>query len=254
MVKNNVIYLCVGDKEVFGSYVIENLIETYDIIVNYFGDDNTKAKYFKKHSIYFQQKKGTKFLNLKDIVSHYPNIIDNYQYVVCWDDDATIENGSVCDLIHLMSTFKLKIISPSHSSGGKISHNIMRTYPGNHILRFTNFVEMTFPIFERSFINNYIYEYDGSCSGYGNDWWYMNLIEDRGSNYNVGICDSVIVTNPRNHSNKDNISEYLTKSDRYKEWENAKNKYELNQWNPKTLAYVHEINKEILLTPTTLMP
>lgn len=254
MVKNAAIFLCVGDREVFGSYAIDHLLNYNDIIVNYFGKNDEKINTFKKHSIYFQHKFGTKFLALKDIVSRDPDILNQYKYLVCWDDDATIKNGSISQLIDLMEQYSLKIISPSHDNSAKISHSIMRTYPGDHIFRLTNFVEMTFPIFKIEFIIQYLNEYDGSCCGYGNDWWYMNLIEDRGSKYDVGICDSVIVTNPRNHSHKDNISEYASKTERYKEWEDAKNKYELNQWVPKTLAYVHTIDNETILTPTTLMP
>lgn len=254
MVKNNLIFLCLGDKEVFGSYVVENLLDKYDIVVNYFGEDDHKIKYFQKHSIFFQHKKGTKFLSLRDIYLHSPNIFEQYNYLVCWDDDARIETGSICGLIDLMKTFKLKILSPAHNNITKISHNIMRTYPGNHLLRFTNFVEMTFPIFKMSFIKEYLHEYDGSCCGFGNDWWYMSLIEDRGSKYDVGICDSVVVTNPRNSVRKDNISCYLSTTDRHQEWEKTKVKYDLYQWSPKTLAYVHTINNETILTPTIIMP
>lgn len=254
MVKNNVIFLCLGDKEVFGSYVVKNLLDEFDLVINYFGVDTTKISYFKKYSKYFQHKKGTKFLALKDIVDHNPNLFDKYNYMVLWDDDAIIERGSINQLIELMSTYNLKIISPSHSINGKISHNLMRTYPGNHLMRLTNFIEMNFPIFKMSFIMSYINQYDGSCCGYGNDWWYMNLIEDRGSKYDVAICDGVIVKNPRNNFNKDNISTYTSKLIRHEEWQQAKIKYDLDIWPHKTLAYIHDIDNQIILTPTTLMP
>jgi hypothetical protein len=254
VVKNTAIFLCVGDKEIFGSYALTHLLDDYDLIVNYFGNNSTKIDLFKKHSTYFQHQPGTKFTSLKDIFSKHPNLSDRYKYVVCWDDDAIIKEGSISHLIDFMETYNLKIISPSHDTSAKISWSVMRTYPGNHVFRFTNFVEMTFPIFQSKFITQYLNEYDGSCCGHGNDWWYMNLIEDKGSKYDVGVCDGVIVTNPRNHSGKNNISEYCNKDNRSKQWEDAKNKYELSQWFPKTLAYVHKINNESILTPTTLMP
>jgi hypothetical protein len=254
MVNKNAIFLCVGDKEIFGSYVIENLLGRYDLIVNYFGSNLKQANYFEKHAKFFQKQSGTKFLSLKNIVVDNPKIFNQYDYIVCFDDDATIINGSIDRLIEIMTTFDMKILSPAHHNNGKISHNLMRTYPGNHVVRFTNFVEMTFPIFKKTFIIDYLNAYDGSCCGYGNDWWYMNLIDKKGENYDVGICDEIIVHNPKNSKNKNNISEYKSKRNRRKEWEESKKKYLLSQWTPKTIAYVHEMNDQMVLTPTNMMP
>jgi hypothetical protein len=254
MVSKNAIFLCTGDKGIFGYYVVENLLHNYDLIVNYFGSNKEDIKFYKKHSVFFQHKSNTKFLALKDIFNHNPSVFDDYENIVCFDDDATIINGSIDHLIQAINMFNMKIISPAHYNKGKISHNIMRTYPGNHLIRFTNFVEMTFPIFKKTFIIDYLSVYDGSCCGYGNDWWYMNLISNRGSNNDVGICDSVVVHNPKNSRSKNNISEYKSKIQRHKEWQTTKQQHNLSHWTPQTLAYVHNINNEIIMTPTTMMP
>jgi hypothetical protein len=254
MVNKNAIFLCAGDKEVFGSYVIENLLDNYDLIVNYFGLNEKQVELYKKYAVFFQHKPSTKFLALKDIFDHRPKIFDDYENIVCFDDDASIINGSIDHLIATMNMFNMKIISPAHYNKSKISHNIMRTYPGNHIVRFTNFVEMTFPIFKKTFMIDYLNIYDGSCCGYGNDWWCMNTISGRGSHNDVGICDTVVVNNPKNSRNKNNISEYKPKLQRRKEWQITKSKYGLSEWTPKTLSYVHNIDNEIIMTPTTMMP
>lgn len=256
MVKN-AIFLCVGDAEVFSFYCIDNLLDHFDLIINFFGSDDKKFELLKNKATYIERSSGTKFITLKNIYDKNNLLINKYEYVVCWDDDAIIISGNLQDTIGLAKTFNIKIISPCHDSSGKISHQIMRQYPGNHILRYTNFIEMNFPIFRADVLGQYLSIYDGSLCGFGNDWWYLSTIDATNeSNYACAINDSFVVNNPHNYyyTDKDKINNFVSIQDRKKQWQMTKTKYGLTEWNQKTLAYVHNINNTFILTPTKLLP
>lgn len=254
MVKN-AIFICAGDMETFSAYCIDNLLPDFDLIINFFGADEQKYSKLATHAKYIQKLSGTKFLTIKNIFDNNPKIFNAYDYIVCWDDDASIIEGDLSKTIDVAKFFDVNIISPSHDVNGKLSFSIMKQYPGNHVIRYTNFIEMNFPIFKSNILSKYLSIYDKSLYGFGNDWWYLNTIEANNENtYQCAIDDSLVVHNPYNTSDKDNISSFISIDNRKQQWHSLKVKCKLKQWKPKTLSYVHKNRNQIILTPTKLLP
>jgi hypothetical protein len=139
-----------------------------------------------------------------------------------------------------MQKYNLDIGSPSHSNSGIVSHHIMRFNDGNHIFRYTNFIEMNFPVFAKNALKKYMFSYDGELCGWGNDWWYLNILQSN-KNKNCGIIDSVCVKNPSHHEkNYKSINDFMPRENRRLQWEKLRHDMQLHEWSQKTIDFVYE--------------
>lgn len=196
----------------------------YDIFVNYYGINNHIYDTIKGIAKYCINYKLSKFQSLYKIY----NLINTYDQVIVFDDDAIITCGNINTLIKIMIQYNLDVISSSHDSNGKISYNMHTQVVGDHIYRKVNFIEMNFPILSKLALQKFMMHYDGSLTGWGIDHLYSSLFS------NMAICDNVVVLNPKN-SNK--INNLVSKSDRILEWTNYKQKYKLSNIEPQTIQY-----------------
>lgn len=240
MQKTSAIFLSVGDHSYFLDYCINNLIDKVDLFINFYGSDLNQYEHIKKVAKYFSEYKTTKFPALKKIY----NIsgINEYSNVFVYDDDCIVDSGNLLDLIHLMNKYNIQIISPSHSTKAKYSHPIMLTHSGTHLFRYTNFIEMNFPMFSKDSLKKYMEVYDGNLYGWGNDWWYLNAINARENNV-CAIVDKICVINPHNYQKKapnDSIDNFLSRDLRHEQWKQTRNNNKLYEWQHKNLEFIYE--------------
>jgi len=243
--KSSAIFLSVGNHSVFLEYCIRILLPYCDLFVNFYGDDRSQLKTIQNYSHYSSLHKTTKFPALKKIY----NIsgIDKYRNVFVFDDDCIVKSGDLLSLIDIMNKYDLKIISPSHSKEHKWSHRIMLTHEGDHVFRYTNFIEMNFPVFSQGCLQRYMEIYDGELLGWGNDWWYLNMLGfshklDPSGNKVCGIVDSVCVCNPHNHEKKypdDSIDVFATRESRRLQWDKLRHRIKLHEWTVQNLEFVN---------------
>jgi hypothetical protein len=111
---------------------------------------------------------------------------------------------------------------------------------GRHFFRYTNFVEMTCPLFLVSALAAFLDRYDGSLRGYADEWWFLWAL---GANKNAvaGIADCVTIINPHNFLKPGGYGEVELQAERsilrlY--WLAAMEKYGMKEWPAKTLSYV----------------
>lgn len=241
--KNNAIFISAGKNEDLASYVLRNHIADFDIYINIyesfenqcFVEDNaTKCFYYPT----------TKFIALRQIYNDY---LKNYETVAVFDDDGVFTHGSISDLPPYITKYSCEIVSPCQHPYGKLSSAIvdaMRYYDGDHLFRITNFIEMNFPVFSKIALAKYMSIYDGSLCGYGNDWWYLNILDA----YNRDCCivtDKVVVFNPNNNQKKfasdtNDIDKYMSLKDRKYQWINVKKEYDLKEWSVRNKKFIYE--------------
>ena len=250
--KNIAIYVSAGNNDTFAKYAIENLSSDCDILVNYYGNNHNDAKFLFKHSKAFSNKNTTKFVSLK--INYNKFKINQYDCVYVFDDDCILVQGNLIDLYKVLDHLNLKLISPSHDPNGKGLIKLMHHVPGNHKFRYTNFIEMNFPIFSQEALHNYMKVYDGKLCGWGNDWWFCHTnLSNR--QLNCGIYDKVIVRNPfaankihnygllsdhtYNNIEKSDIDNYMSKGDRRNQWIKTMIRYDIREWQRKNLKYLY---------------
>lgn len=226
----NCIFISAGDKERFASWAIDNLSDDFDIIINYYGENEFKLNNFKSKTKKTISFKTTKFMSLKQIYDKH--IKGKYEWVSVFDDDAKFVSGSMDELISCGKKFNLDIVSGSHF--GKISHFIHKKVNGQHKIRYVNFIEMNFPVFKNTALEKYMNVYDGKLCGWGNDWWYCKTL-GVDENKNAAIVDNVCIENPE--SNRE-MESFMSWDQRKTQWEELRNKLNIVEWEKINLDFV----------------
>lgn len=186
----------------------------YDIVCNYYGSNNDVFIELQNTTTYVERNILSKFQSLKKIYDQ--NLINNYDYVFVYDDDAKIY-GNLNNIIDLMEKYELNIASPCHSLMGKISYDIHKYCKGKHKFRKVNFVEMNFPTFNMSTLKDFMMVYSPQVSGWGIDLWYSQLYT------NIAIVDAVCIYNPK--INPNSINDLYTLEERINQWDEHRKKF-----------------------------
>ncbi len=241
MRKKSCFFISAGNNSLLCNHILNKkiILNNFDLIINFYGDDNSYFKKIANVSTHIEKNKTTKFIALKKMYDS--SKIKDYECVFVFDDDAILIKGNFLRLQNLMLNYKLSMISPSHSKHGKISYKEHETKEGNHIFRYVNFIEMNFPVFSRKSLASYMNVYDGSLCGYGNDWWYLNAIQADKKEC-CAICDDVIIENPQHHKkNKSNcIDSFMSLKKRQEEFVEVFKKQNLKTWEVKTTKYIYK--------------
>ncbi|MDA1079657.1 MAG: hypothetical protein O2840_03135 [bacterium] len=234
MKNRNCIFISAGDNERFASYAIKHLRGDFDLIINFYGNDERLFSRLKEGSTIIERNLTTMFLACKLMYDRAG--LNKYEWVCLFDDDAMLGKGKVSDLIVIAEQNNLQIVSPAHDPGGVVSHNIQLPISGNHVFRYTNFVEMCFPVFRGSALKKYMSKFNFDLCGYGNDWFFLNVLKANEIKC-CGIVDSVIFKNPQRKVRE--ISKFMADDKRLQQWQLTKKVRCLKEWRKQTLGYVY---------------
>lgn len=150
----------------------------YDLICSYYGNDN---QYLKKYSDNFDivfRRKGAKFQNFFYFYRQI-NFLKLYERIFFLDDDIILNTNEINDMFDFSKAFDLEICQPSFSTKSKISHWVTKQKEKNPIGRYTNFIEMNTPLMTKKAINNFDSIFDNSLSGYGTDYLFIWINNNR---------------------------------------------------------------------------
>ena len=142
----------------------------------------------------FERSGAAKFPAFKHVHAGATDLLRGYDAVFLLDDDIVISAAEIERLFAIRDRFDLWILQPSFSRTSKISHAIT-LQDGSGKIRFTNFVEVGVPLFERSRLDDFMAVYDPALIGYGVDWWYLDHLGPDLSR-RVAIVDDVACVNP----------------------------------------------------------
>jgi hypothetical protein len=239
-INRNLIYISAGDREVFASYAINNLVDYFDVGIFYYGEDQKKIEKLAESASFFTVGKGTKFNSFKLLTQDTPEIFDRYDTIWLCDDDLIVVKGDLRAAPKILKKYNLKILSPAYSVWGRMSHNIMRPHLWNRVFRFVNFVEMGSPLFDSQALKSFLNVYDGSLDGQGIDWWYCNFMKCD-SELVAGIVDSIVFKNPyeRDKSDSDReLDRYSGFLERKAQWGVCQSAQQLQVWPHRNLGSV----------------
>lgn len=125
--------------------------KNFDLWVTYYGDK--KGRY---HAIsdFYNCRKGGKFPNFYYVFQRYHEILDHYDAIMVMDDDIIINGTEISRLFRIREQFDLWVLQPAFDPRGKISIPITRVRLFSY-LRFTNFVEVTCPLFKKDKLEDF---------------------------------------------------------------------------------------------------
>ena len=165
----------------------------YDIwVTNYTDTPALNSEYCE----YYNERKGSKFQNLKAVFETHHGLLAAYKGIMVADDDIIMSPRTLSALLSLLKEHDLWVLQPAFSRFGKISHKITERQL-SFALRYTNFVEVTCPVFRTDKLMDFLAVYRPELSTcYGIDWWFMaHFGTDQHERY--AISDRYYCTNPR---------------------------------------------------------
>jgi hypothetical protein len=197
----------------------------FDLWVNYYGDG---ASSLQSLADIYTVRKGTKFQNLYYFYSRQPELFSQYDAVMVMDDDIIIGADGLTRLFEVRREFDLWALQPAFRISGKLSWNITRVCPTTR-LRYTDFIEMTCPLFRRDKLDAFMAVYDPQSMGYGEDWWFMRTLgPDCG--LHVAVVDEVSCINPHDRSKGGREMDRTSSHEQRKAmWERTKARYNLEE-------------------------
>ena len=168
---------------------------------------------------FYNERKGSKFQNLKFAYDTWPDSFARYGAVMVMDDDVLIDSRGINRLFRIRSGHDLWVLQPAFDPRGKVSWDITRVDPRCR-LRFTNFVEMTCPLFRQDKLAQFMAIYDPILVGFGVDWWFLHSM-GAGLERRVAVVDEVVCLNPhdRTKGRIREIDRLQSTADRRKVWE-----------------------------------
>ena len=167
----------------------------FDLWIAYYGDDSTTD--YSQDCEYFVKRKGAKFPNFLSVFAEHAALLEQYQAVMVADDDLIITGPAINRLFELRQAYDLWVLQPAFDMQSRISHRVTRKQPWS-LLRYTNFVEVTCPLFETTKLIEFLRVYDDRLVGWGIDWWFCRLLGEQDHQHNrVAVVDAVSCRNPQ---------------------------------------------------------
>jgi hypothetical protein len=189
--KSNLLFTSAGDANNLSQWLEDE--RDYDIWVVYYGDKSDVEH--SQQVEYFTRRKGGKLQNFHSVYLEYQNLIEEYQSVLLADDDIIISPEDINSLFRIRKDLQLSVLQPSFDPRGKNSYPHSQTKLFSS-LRYTNFVEIGFPVFETAFLSEFMQVFSPKVNCWGVDWWYSTLITESKGLYSMAIADSISCVNP----------------------------------------------------------
>jgi hypothetical protein len=221
----------------------------FDLWIVYYGE---QTDIHEAHADFYARSGGTKFQNLHRVYQRYASVIAQYDAVMVMDDDVLIDAGGLTRLFEIRREHDLWIVQPAFRLSGKVSWDITRVSPTSQ-LRYTNFIEMTCPLFRRDKLDLFMAEFDPQLIGYGEDWWFLHVLGPDLSN-RVAVADEVSCVNPhdRTKNGRREIDRVSSHEERKAAWERIKLTHGLNEQGRVHVEY-GRVNNSVLGTAKALV-
>lgn len=187
--RRNLVFTSAGDRANLQRWLTPG--RNFDLWVTYYGEQGERYRELADHYV---ARKGGKFPNLYDAYQTRPEVFQRYDAVMVMDDDVIISGQDIDRLFRLREELGIWILQPAFSPLGRISFPITRVNRRCR-LRYTSYVEMTCPLFQRDKLDAFMRVYDPVLVGYGCDWWFIDSL---GSDIEgkVAVVDEVTCINP----------------------------------------------------------
>ena len=220
----NLVFTSAGDQSNVRRWL--NGRRDFDLWVVYYGE--VPKRLYREADLYVARA-GTKFQNLHYCYSQWRNLFERYEAVLVMDDDIVIGASGISRLFQIRRTLDLWALQPAFRVAGKISWDITRIRTAA-LLRYTNFIEMTCPLFRRDKLDAFMDVFDPELIGYGEDWWFLQTLGAQ-SRRRVAIADEVPCINPydRDKGGAREIDRLSTHEQRKEVWERIKARYGLHE-------------------------
>lgn len=171
----NLVFTSAGDKTNFHK-LWTGKEQHFDLIVYYYGNNNERFIEYAKVAKYIEKSKGLKFQNFHKFWNTHPALAQSYDRYFILDDDLIFNMEDINRMFEYSEKYNLKICQPSFTNPQWFK--IVRHVP-NVILAYTNFCEVTAPLFTLEALQKFLMFYDPILQEFGVDCLFMRANDHR---------------------------------------------------------------------------
>ena len=191
MTRRNLVVVRAGNASLHPAWLEGEGERNWDLVVSYFGDDPVK---YREGDVVRIDSKGPKWPPLQALLAGNPRYMQDYDYIWLPDDDLEMTKADMNRFFDICHAHKLELAQPSLTANSPVTHPLVLNNTRSR-LRFTNFVEVMAPCFSSAFLARALPTFDGTQSGWGIDWLWPRLVQDREAG--IAIVDEVVIRHTR---------------------------------------------------------
>lgn len=183
-----------GDASLHSQYLRPSRNDrTYDVAISYYG--NSPDFWKDKCDFFHYSPGGSKWPRIYEFIQTHENLITDYDFVWCVDDDIWMHYKDVERFLDICRENQFVIAQPSLMRGSFYSWDItlQKLYSK---YRLTNFVEIMAPCFNTRFIHEFIGTFSLNSSGFGLEFIWWDIANKKG-NPRFAIIDQVSMLHTR---------------------------------------------------------
>lgn len=187
----NLVILRAGDCSLHPQWLAGER-RTFDLFVSYYGD---QPDLHRASCDRYERRKGPKWSCIADLLREQPELIDGYDAVWFPDDDLAVDTDAINRMFALFHGLGLGLAQPALAAGSYHTWAFLLQRP-EHLLRYSEFVEVMAPIFTLPALRICLPSFSESRSGWGLDWVWPHLLADR-QTFPIGVIDATPVLHTR---------------------------------------------------------
>jgi hypothetical protein len=189
--RRNLVVVNAGDTSLHPRWLNEASSRNFDMFVSYFGNVPDK---FRAGADYYENLAGLKWPTLARLCSQRQELFSMYDAFWFPDEDILADTRTICRMFDLFHASNLWLAQPALGAGSFATYKELLQIRHAR-LRFTDFVEVMCPLFNRQALAVLNFTFSLSVSGWGLDLLWPHLLnypEDR-----IGILDETPVIHTR---------------------------------------------------------
>lgn len=163
--RKSLVIVRAGDQSLHPGW-IEGSHRDFDLLVSYYG---TTPDLYKDQADHYEMRRGPKWSCIADLLAERPELLDRYQSFWFPDDDIFATTDTLNRMFALFHGFELALAQPALTPDSYHSWPFL-LQRSEYVLRFSNFVEVMVPIFDRAALQACLPTFSESRSGWGLDW------------------------------------------------------------------------------------
>ena len=187
--RKNLIVVRAGDQSVHPEWLASRHRRNFDVYVSYYGATPDR---FRAEADHYHAEAGLRWPTHDRICREQWSLLERYDYVAFVSDDVQAPQAAWNALFSACRRYGLDLAQPAIE--GYANHEITKPQSGS-ILRYTNFVEIMCPIFDRTALRKLRGTFAESVSGWGLDCLWGSLLPY--PQFKLAIIDSVRVRHAR---------------------------------------------------------
>lgn len=163
---------------------------SYDLAVFDYGDD--KEVFNSEDAQYYVRVKGQKYETIHRLLAEW-SLLDKYDFYFLPDQDIFFTPAKADEMFRLASVHDLSLCQPALDHRSTISWTVTRQQP-DCVMRYTNFVEVMAPLFDRRGMAACYPTFPRSLSSWGLDLLWGKVLTKL--KLSIGVIDSVTMSHP----------------------------------------------------------